>query len=116
MVARGGETILVVEDEESVRRVTRRILEKVKYRVCEAANSDEALAICARKQERIDLVLSDVVMPGMNGLELMDRIRALRPGMKVVLMSGYVEHAVAQDGNWIQASRSCASPSWPTLS
>ena len=84
----GSETILLVEDEASVRRLARRVLEARGYTVLEAANAGEALVLCER-HEAIDMLLTDVIMPMMNGRELAERVRALRPGIAVVFMSGY---------------------------
>ncbi|MDB4906598.1 MAG: sensor protein [Gemmatimonadetes bacterium] len=84
----GSETILLVEDESSVRRLGRRVLEARGYTVLEAANAGEALVLCER-HEAIDLLLTDVIMPMMNGRELAERVRALRPGIAVMFMSGY---------------------------
>jgi PAS domain S-box-containing protein len=84
-----GETILVVEDEDSVRRVTHRILTKAGYEVLIAADGEEALDICARPDASIDVLLTDVIMPGMLGPELARRAAELRPDLPVVFMSGY---------------------------
>jgi PAS domain S-box-containing protein len=86
----GTETILLVEDDPSVRRLFVRVLQSKGYRVIEAANGIEALGEWARLRDEIDLLLSDIVMPeGLTGLELAERLRSERPGLKVVLMSGY---------------------------
>jgi DNA-binding response OmpR family regulator len=84
-----GETILVVEDDEQVRGVTERILRDHGYRVLEAAGGDAALSLAADDPIGIDLLISDVVMPGMNGPDLAARLRELRPSMRVLHMSGY---------------------------
>ncbi|CAN5160772.1 hypothetical protein BH09MYX1_BH09MYX1_07140 [soil metagenome] len=88
---KGTEAILLVEDEDQVRRVASRILTRAGYRVIEAANGREALAICATPETEIDLVLSDVVMPVMGGPELAERLSGFRPRLNVVFMSGYSE-------------------------
>ena len=95
--SRGSETLLLVEDEESVRRLARKILARQGYTVLEAANGVEALELCARHAGRIDLVVSDVVMPFMSGVELTDRLQAVRPGLPVLLMSGYTGDALGHD-------------------
>lgn len=96
--ATGTETILVVEDEAAVRNVTRRLLEAAGYTVLTAASGAEALAICAGHAAEIRLLLTDVVMPGMNGRELADRLGALRPGIRVLFMSGYTDDAIVHRG------------------
>jgi len=89
----GFETILVVEDEELVRRMIRRVLERYGYRILEAREGAEALAIARRHEGDLDLVLTDVVMPRMGGIELAVRLREERPEIRVVLMSGYAHRA-----------------------
>jgi PAS domain S-box-containing protein len=95
---RGSETVLIVEDEGAVRDVVRRVLTAQGYTVLEAAGGAEALAVAARHPARIHLVLSDVVMPNMNGRELVEQLRAVRPGLRVLFMSGYDDDAIAQRG------------------
>ncbi len=94
-----GATILLVEDDVAVRVAVRRVLERRGYRVLEAPNAGEALAAAAKPDEAIDLVISDMVMPGMSGLELRQRLRALRPALGVLLMSGYSEEAITRLGS-----------------
>jgi two-component system cell cycle sensor histidine kinase/response regulator CckA len=89
-VGGGSETILLVEDEDSVRSLAIMVLQKYGYRVLEAISSDDALKVWARHSERIDLLLTDMVMPGdMTGRELGDRLKGIKPGLKVILASGY---------------------------
>jgi len=97
-VAQGRETILLVEDEGAVRELARDILEANGYAVLEARHGDEALAICERHSEPIHLMLTDVVMPGMNGRELAERLARLRPETKVLYMSGYTDNAIVLHG------------------
>jgi signal transduction histidine kinase len=85
----GYETILVVEDDGGVREVAGRILRKSGYQVLEAQDGRQALQICKTYQGTIHLVLTDLVMPGMNGRDLAVRLASLRPGVKVAFMSGY---------------------------
>jgi two-component system cell cycle sensor histidine kinase/response regulator CckA len=84
-----GETILVVEDDDQVRGIAGRILREHGYHVIEASGGAEALGLAAREAGGIDLLLSDVVMPGMGGAELADRLRRAQPGVRVLHMSGY---------------------------
>ncbi|MBI4877125.1 MAG: response regulator [Acidobacteria bacterium] len=95
---RGSETVLVVEDEEIVRRLTVEIVRSYGYRVLEAARGGEALLVAERHPEPIHLLLTDVVMPGITGKELADRLKRLRPEMKVLYMSGYTADAIAHQG------------------
>ncbi|MCL4234834.1 MAG: response regulator, partial [Deltaproteobacteria bacterium] len=92
---RGHETLLLVEDEEPVRRLVGRILTNAGYRVIEAANGDDALRMSERMRCEIPLVVSDVVMPGVHGLELEERLRALCPNVRILFMSGYDQDEVA---------------------
>jgi CheY-like chemotaxis protein len=88
---RGSETILVAEDAELIRQLTKEILEFRGYRVLEAADGEEALRICNTYSGPIHLTLTDVVMPGMNGRQLAEQVVRVRPGIKVLLMSGYAD-------------------------
>ncbi|HZE07847.1 MAG TPA: PAS domain S-box protein, partial [Gemmatimonadaceae bacterium] len=87
----GSETILLVEDEEAVRGLTCRILEKQGYRVIPAQHGRDAMEIASREKGQIDLVLTDVVMPGMNGRGLVERLVGVRPTIKSLYMSGYTD-------------------------
>ena len=91
---RGTETVLVVEDQEQLRKMAGRVLRSYGYRVLEAANAGEALLSAERYAGPIHLLLTDVVMPGMTGPELADRIKPLRPSMEAIFMSGYSERAI----------------------
>jgi two-component system, cell cycle sensor histidine kinase and response regulator CckA len=84
-----GETILVVEDDDQVRGIAGRILREHGYRVIDASGGEEALRVAASEPDGIDLLLSDVVMPGMSGAELADHLRRAQPGVRVLHMSGY---------------------------
>lgn len=87
-------TILLVEDESDVREVTRAVLEHAGYLVLESNGAEEAIRLGKEHQGRIGLLLSDVVMPGMNGPELALRLQNLQPGLITVFMSGYADHDV----------------------
>jgi CheY-like chemotaxis protein len=91
-------TILLVDDVQRVRRVVREMLALDGYEVIEAGSAREALEIAARGHERIDLLLTDVVMPDMGGLELAERIRALCPDLRLLFMSGYTDAPLVRDG------------------
>jgi PAS domain S-box-containing protein len=97
-VPRGSETVLLVEDEAAVREVTREQLESLGYRVLACADAAEALAACAGHAEPLHLLLTDVVMPGMNGRELAERLTQGRPGLRVLYTSGYGEDVIARHG------------------
>lgn len=94
----GTETILVVEDEPMLRGLARRILELAGYRVLEASNAQEALAVFEKNAQAVDLVITDVVMPGMSGKELAKRLEQMAPGLKVLFTSGYTENAIVNHG------------------
>jgi len=93
-----GETVLIVEDEPAMREVTRRILSRSGYTVIAAATGHEAIEIAASHTGDIDVLLTDVVMPQMLGKEAAERIRALRPGVKVLFMSGYARGVLDPQG------------------
>jgi PAS domain S-box-containing protein len=94
----GRETILLVEDEDAVRKVARRILERLGYRVLEASGGSMALAVHAAHREPIDLVITDVVMPEMSGAQLAEAVRARQPDQRVLFMSGYTDDGVIHHG------------------
>src|SRR5690606_16274140 len=91
---RPEQTVLVVEDESSVLKLVRRLLEADGLVVLSAQNADEALLLAGQHTGPIDLLLTDVVMPGLNGLALAERFAAIRPGTPVLFMSGYADAAV----------------------
>jgi PAS domain S-box-containing protein len=90
----GSGTILLVEDEDVVRELARRVLERQGYTVLTCANGAEAVELADSDDRRIDLLLTDVVMPGLRGYEVAQRVSATRPGIKILYMSGYAEEAL----------------------
>ena len=86
---RGHETILLVDDEEEILKVARLMLLKLGYRVLLAAGGQEALEVYRRKQGKLDLVILDMIMPGMSGSDTFDQLRAIDPNVKILLASGY---------------------------
>jgi PAS domain S-box-containing protein len=98
LAAAGTETVLLVEDEEAILSLGRTILERHGYTVLTAATPTEALEQAERHQGPIHLLITDVVMPGLNGKDLSTRLTVLRPGLKVLYMSGYTADVIAQHG------------------
>jgi len=94
----GSETILLVEDAESLRKLTRSFLESHGFRVLVAQNGEEAIQVEARHSGKIDLLLTDVVMPGMNGRVLSERLLPKQPGMRVLYISGYTDSFIVGHG------------------
>jgi two-component system cell cycle sensor histidine kinase/response regulator CckA len=97
-VVHGTETVLLVEDERAVRDLAREVLTRCGYTVLEAADGKEALRTAAECGIAIDLLITDVVMPGMSGRELADELTVLRSDMKVLYMSGYTDNAIVHHG------------------
>jgi CheY-like chemotaxis protein len=99
-----GETILLVEDEEGVRKLIREVLSRRGYLILEAADTDDALRLARDHEGVIDLLLTDVVMPHLGGRELAERVVGLRPGIRVLYVSGYtgnvvMKHGIPDDGS-----------------
>ncbi|OGF67173.1 MAG: hypothetical protein A2Y62_07110, partial [Candidatus Fischerbacteria bacterium RBG_13_37_8] len=111
----GGETVLIVEDDDMVRKLAVRILQQRGYKIIEAENPKQALSLCKKQSGKIDLILTDVVMPSMSGNELVKKIKKIRPEIKVLYMSGYPDnsfnhHAFLEKGiNYIQKPFSTAN-------
>ena len=95
---RGKETIFLVEDDPSVRELTLRSLNYFGYRVIVSANGEEALKKFKQNNIHVDLLITDVIMPGMSGKKLVDLIRKKKPGLKVLFMSGYSEDQISKQG------------------
>jgi CheY-like chemotaxis protein len=96
--AHGDETILLVEDEPAIRKITRLMLEKLGYTVLIASAPDEAIRLVQSYADRIDLLITDVIMPGMNGRDLAEKLLALHPHLKCLFMSGYTANVIAHHG------------------
>jgi len=95
---RGTETILLVEDEESVRELVRKVLQRNGYTILEAADGEEAVEICQKHDGEIHLLVTDVVMPRMSGREVAETLMVSRPKTKVLYMSGYTDDAIVRHG------------------
>ena len=106
----GHETIVLVEDERGVRDLTKRIFESAGYTVLAAGNGAEAIALIEPHTGPIDLLMTDVVMPGMNGRELAARVAELRPEAKVLYTSGYTDDAILRHGVLDDTSRFISKP------
>jgi PAS domain S-box-containing protein len=94
----GNETVLVLEDEEQVRRVVIAMLTRGGYRVLEAATAEQAFALARNSEQTIDLLLTDVVMPSMSGPDVVRQMQAIRPRLKAICMSGYTDETVFRHG------------------
>jgi CheY-like chemotaxis protein len=97
-MAAGTETVLLVEDDDMVRGMTRAMLERIGYTVQAVSTPEAALVFFESDDEAVDLLMTDVVMPEMNGKELRDRIAAIRPDIKTLFMSGYTANVIVQHG------------------
>jgi PAS domain S-box-containing protein len=97
-IPRGSETILVVEDEEAVLDLAVKILKRQGYKVLEAQDGGKALLLCEEYKDAIQLILTDMVMPGINGSKLMGRLKVIHPEAKALYMSGYADDAIHQHG------------------
>ncbi len=105
-----GQTILIVEDEATIRSNVRECLEQLGYRVAEAENGEAALQVCDRLHGKVDLVLSDLVMPGMGGYELAGELAQRHPAVRVLFMSGYTEDSAARRDILLQGSAFLQKP------
>jgi two-component system cell cycle sensor histidine kinase/response regulator CckA len=113
----GSETVLIVEDDDSLRKMTRTILKQFGYEVLTAEEGEDALKVSKEHDGPIHLLVTDVVMPGIGGRDLAERLQSVRPEVKVIFMSGYTDNAIVRHGilnqgvNFIQkpfASKSLA--------
>ncbi|MFO7930363.1 MAG: ATP-binding protein, partial [Desulfosalsimonas sp.] len=96
--AKGSETVLLVEDEKNVRDLAVKALQQLGYRVVEASNGHEAISLLASRREPVDLLVTDVIMPGLNGGQLYEEISSLRPDLRVLYMSGYTDDVLFSYG------------------
>ena len=107
---RGSETVLLVEDDMAVRRFAREVLEREGYRVIESTNARDAFFCCERYDGNIDLLVTDVVMPGLSGRDLAEGLAAIRPGLRVLYMSGYTGESIIFQGMVDQTARLIQKP------
>jgi len=110
----GNETVLLVEDEETILRVAREALSALGYRVITAPDGVRAMELIERTLERIDLVITDVVMPQMGGRELATRLAVVQPGIRILFSSGYSENAISADGVLDEGINFLQKPYTPT--
>jgi CheY-like chemotaxis protein len=110
----GRGTILLVEDDESVRRLGRRILEGAGYRILEAADGAEALAVAEAWQGDFDLVITDVIMPAMSGQVLSAQLRDRSPNLRILYVSGYTDDAILQHGQLLPNTGFLQKPFTPS--
>jgi CheY-like chemotaxis protein len=114
-VPRGTETILLAEDEEAIRQLARVALQSCGYHVLEAANGEQALKVIAASAEPVDLLITDVIMPRMSGRELAVQLRILRPGTRVLYVSGYTDEAIVRHGIVDEGVAFLNKPFTPTM-
>ncbi|MEZ4337850.1 MAG: ATP-binding protein [Sandaracinaceae bacterium] len=108
--ATGTETVLLVEDEDAVRAAAERILRSAGFTVLSAGDGPEAIELASRYDGKIDLLLTDVVIPTMSGRELADRLTEALPGLKVLFTSGYTDHAIVDQGVLEQGTNFIGKP------
>jgi signal transduction histidine kinase/ActR/RegA family two-component response regulator len=113
MPATGRETILVVEDEQALRALIKAVLGRSGYQVLEAQNGEEALELISQNRTRIDLVATDVIMPKMGGVELVERLMHVRPDTKILFLSGYTDDAITTQGVFNEESPFLQKPFTP---
>jgi PAS domain S-box-containing protein len=111
----GRETVLVVEDQDDVRRLVVSVLQEYGYQTLEASSGDGALAIVERHEGTIDLMLTDLIMPGMTGRQAAEKLRLMRPAMKVLYMSGHADDVITRRGGLETGIDYIAKPFTPEL-
>jgi DNA-binding NtrC family response regulator len=94
----GSETVLIVEDDDALRNITKKMLQKYGYNILEAENGEKALNIGETHEGPIHLLLTDVVMPVMSGSDLSEKLQSIRPETRVIYMSGYTDNAIVHHG------------------
>ena len=104
------ETVLVVEDETGIRILVRKILERQGYRVLDAPQADAAIRLCQEFAGQIQLVITDVIMPEMGGREMVQKLLQIRPGIKVLYVSGYTDDEEVQAANLARGSAFLQKP------
>ena len=114
-LARGSETILLVEDEDSLRHLVRDLLEGLGYQVLESAEPEAALELSDHHHGRIDLLMTDIIMPRMNGKELAARVKAARPDIRVLYMSGYAQEPLTQSSQDLDDAVFLSKPFTPKI-
>lgn len=111
----GSETILIAEDNDTVRGLTREVLRKAGYHVIEAVDGEEAIRLFEDRSEDIDLSILDVVMPKKNGREVYNEITLIRPDARVVFVSGYTADVIMDKGIYDGSVQFLAKPVSPTM-
>lgn len=108
-----GETILLVDDEETVRRFSSRVLEKHGFTVLSASTGADAIAMAEQHGDALELLLTDVMMPGMNGCELAESLLARRPSLRVLFISGYAEDVLTSNVGLVPGAAFLGKPFKP---
>src|SRR6185436_9531596 len=114
-IALGSETVLLVEDEEALRKLAAAVLRSRGYTVLEAGNGEDALEICHGNSHTIPLLVTDMIMPGMNGRTLAETLRISCPELKVLYISGYTENLLAPDASFGPGTAFLQKPFTPAL-
>ena len=110
---RGSETVLIVEDEDGVRHLVTKVLKRQGYKTMEAQSGDEALRICLELEKPVDLLITDVIMPIMGGVELVEKLQEIWSDLKVLFMSGYTTNAIIHNGTLDKGTNYLQKPSRP---
>lgn len=103
-------TVLVLEDDEAFRSLAAAILKQAGYNVLTAGDSNEAIEVAAKHSAKIDLLLTDILLPGLSGPEFARELREQNPGLKVILMSGSGEPAVLETTHWVKNEKFLPKP------
>lgn len=114
-VCEGTKTVLVVEDEPGIRELVSEVLKRNGYRVLTACNGDEAFSIAEGENGSIQMVLTDLVMPGVSGVELAKKLREKSPHIKILLMSGYSANTLDQHGTLDAGTSLLEKPFTPSI-